>query len=124
MKYINTLVFLGLMVFVAGCQKQEKATANKAKKGSHHTSAHDAKLAHGKKESHPKKQGPTKLETKKSVAVKHDDKKKAMPAQAMADKKKAAVMKKAEPAKKMHASSSAQAMADKKKAKDNVKKSI
>ena len=66
MKYLNSLVFLGLMVMVAGCQKKEKV---EPKKGSHHTSAHDAKAAKGHK------QGPTKLETKKSAMHKDHEKK-------------------------------------------------
>ena len=63
MKYLNSLVFLGLLVMVAGCQKKEKV---EPKKASHHTSAHNAKA------SKAGKQGPTKLETKKSVMHKND----------------------------------------------------
>jgi len=57
MKYLNSIVFFGLMIMVAGCQKKEKP--QQPKKSSHHTSAHDAKAA--------KKTGPTVLKTKKSV---------------------------------------------------------
>ncbi len=83
MKYLNSLVFLGLMIMVAGCQKKDK---DQPKKASHHTSAHAAKAAQGGKK------GPTKLETKKSAAHKAEVKKVAPVAQAKADKdsKKAA----------------------------------
>lgn len=77
MKYLNSLVFLGLMVLVAGCQKKEKS---EPKKAAHHTSA---KVAKEKKAA---KKGPTKLETKKSAAQKNASKKVA-PKKA-ADKKK------------------------------------
>lgn len=63
MKYLNSLVFLGLMVLVAGCQKKEKA---EPKKAAHYTSA---KVAKEKKAA---KKGPTKLETKKSAMYKKD----------------------------------------------------
>lgn len=57
MKYLNSLVFLGLMVMVAGCQKKEKVEPKKSAQSS-------AKVV--KKE----KVGPKKLETKKSVTPK------------------------------------------------------
>ena len=64
MKYLNSLVFLSLMVLVAGCQKKEQ---EQPKKASHKSSS--------KKEEHKvKKSGPTMLETKKSVSVKKDHK--------------------------------------------------
>lgn len=63
MKYLNSLVFLSLMVFVAGCQKKEQPQAKK----------YENKVAAQKQK--VKKQGPTQLETKKSVAGKLDAKK-------------------------------------------------
>jgi hypothetical protein len=66
MKYLNSLVFLGLMVMVAGCQKKDKV---EPKKGSHHTSVQVVKEVKGGKK------GPTKLETKKSAVYKNDGKK-------------------------------------------------
>lgn len=59
MKYLNSLVFLGLMVMVAGCQKKDKVQPKKTAGKS------SAKVVKDKK-------GPKKLEAKKVV-----DKKKA-----------------------------------------------
>ena len=67
MKYLNSVVFLGLMILVAGCQKKEQP--QEPKKASHHTSAHDAKAMKAKKT------GPTVLETKKSAAAKKNSQK-------------------------------------------------
>ncbi len=98
MKYINSLVFLGLMIFVAGCQKKEQQPKKNAHKGA-------------QKAAHVKKEGPTKLETKKSVA-KQDDKKVAQ--------KKAQSAKKAAPAKKANDKKHV-AKKDDKKSKDKAK---
>jgi hypothetical protein len=86
MKYLNSLIFLGLMVFVAGCQKKDQP---QPKKNAHKVVAKDAKV---------KKQGPTKLETKKSAAKKAEPVKKH-DAKKVADKKQDA--KKAAPKKDM-----------------------
>lgn len=113
MKYMNSLVFLSLMLLVAGCQKKEqpssKAMPDK-KKGAHHTSAKDAKaMRQNNEKSAPsssvkasadkKKTGPTMLETKKSVAKK-DDMKKAPVAKKVMSADKKAMPKKAAPANK------------------------
>ena len=102
MKYLNSLVFLGLMVFVAGCQKKEHQDKKNGQKGA-------------QKAAHVKKQGPTKLETKKS-AVKHDDKKVVAK---KSEPKKAADVKKAEPKKAVDKKQVAKK--DDKKSKDKAK---
>ncbi len=76
MKYLNSFVFLGLMIVVAGCQKKEKPQPAK-------------KSSHSKKAVKAKKTKPTVLETKKSVAAKKNH-------------KKADAHKKSKPAKKQH----------------------
>lgn len=87
MKHLNSLIFLGLMIFVAGCQKKEKPEPAKspAKKS--------GQVVKAKTSVEPKKQGPTKLETKKSVAAKATVKKvvakKTAPAKSMSQSKKA-----------------------------------
>jgi len=87
MKHLNSLIFLGLMIFVAGCQKKEKPEPTKSpvKKS--------AQVVKAKKSVEPKKQGPTKLETKKSVAAKATVKKavtkKTAPVKLLSQSKKA-----------------------------------
>ncbi|MDP3787952.1 MAG: hypothetical protein Q8Q60_01375 [Candidatus Chromulinivorax sp.] len=56
MKYLNSLVFLGLLVVVAGCQKKESSKSAADKK-------------------HQVKKAPTKLQTKKSASYKNDGEK-------------------------------------------------
>ncbi len=75
MKYINSLVFLSLMVLVAGCQKKGQ---QQVKKGNAQVAAKQVKA---------KKQGPTKLETKKSAANNKNKKQQAAPAKQGAKQK-------------------------------------
>lgn len=60
MKYLNSLVFLSMMILVAGCQKSEKLQPKKEK---------HKQTAQHKKTHVVKKQGPTMLQTKKSAAA-------------------------------------------------------
>lgn len=66
MKYINSLVFLGLVVMVTGCQKKDNAQLTE--------SAKKTAVKKIQKEK-PAKKGPTRLETKQSAAEKEIQKK-------------------------------------------------
>ena len=81
MKYLNSLVFLGLLVMVSGCQKKEKV---EPKKSGHHATSYHHKNEKPAAHKHEDKKGPKKPATKKPATKK--------PAVKKADHKKAAVV--------------------------------
>jgi len=77
MKYLNSIVFLGMMLMVTGCQKKEKSQPKKAAQAPmHHTKKSDAMKKHEPKKMEHKAVAHKKAPIKQTK-IQHPEVKKA-----------------------------------------------